>query len=135
MADIDHFKQINDAIGHDAGDAALRHAARAIAGSLRETDLVARWGGEEFLLLMPDTEEAGASRLLARICDCLASAAPGCAGLSAPLTATFGAAGIRPGESLEKLLRRADQALYRGKAMGRNRVVWDAGDGGENVVL
>ncbi len=135
MVDIDHFKRINDAMGHDAGDAALRQAARAIAANLRETDLVARWGGEEFLLLLPDTAEEGARRLLARIRDGLASQAPSCAELSAPLTATFGAAAIRPGESLDGLVRRADQALYRGKAMGRDRVVWDTGDAAESVVL
>lgn len=135
VADIDHFKRVNDACGHEAGDDVLREIARIMAGCVRECDLVARWGGEEFLILLPQTDIPGASALLERIRQAIAAAGLGCGTPSTPVTATIGAAEIRPGERLEDVIRRADEALYAGKAQGRDRVVWDAGDGTEAVVL
>ncbi|EKO40540.1 MAG: diguanylate cyclase (GGDEF) domain-containing protein [Solidesulfovibrio magneticus str. Maddingley MBC34] len=134
VADIDHFKRVNDACGHGVGDGVLREIARIMAVGVRECDLVARWGGEEFLLLLPQTDIPGASVLLERIRLAIAAAVHGCVTPSAPVTATIGAAEIRPGERLDDVIRRADEALYTGKAQGRNRVVWDAGEGAGGVV-
>ncbi len=133
VADIDHFKRVNDACGHEAGDGVLREIARIMAGEMRDCDLAARWGGEEFLLLLPQTDIPGASVLLERIRQAIAAAGLGCGPPSTPVTATIGAAEIRPGDRLDDVIRRADEALYAGKAQGRNRVVWDAGEGPEGV--
>jgi diguanylate cyclase (GGDEF)-like protein len=123
VADIDHFKRVNDACGHEAGDDVLREIARIMADGVRECDLAARWGGEEFLLLLPQTDMPGASALLERIRRAIAAAGLGCGTPPAPVTATIGAAEIRPGERLDDVIRRADEALYAGKAQGRNRLV------------
>ena len=123
VADIDHFKRVNDACGHEAGDGVLREIARILAGGVRECDLAARWGGEEFLLLLPQTDIAGASALLERIRQAIAAAGLGCGTPPTSVTATIGAAEIRPGERLDDVIRRADEALYAGKAQGRNRLV------------
>jgi diguanylate cyclase (GGDEF)-like protein len=124
VADIDHFKRVNDVCGHEAGDDVLREIARIMADGVRECDLAARWGGEEFLLLLPQTDMPGASALLERIRQAIAAAGLGCRTPPAPVTATIGAAEIRPGERLDDVVRRADEALYAGKAQGRNRLVF-----------
>jgi diguanylate cyclase (GGDEF)-like protein len=120
VLDLDNFKQINDTRGHAVGDAALQHAARVIHGSLRKSDLCCRWGGEEFVVLLPDTslEEACgvAEKLRATIAASPAATATG----ELSLTASFG---VAEGErSLEALIDRADGALYQAKNEGRNRV-------------
>lgn len=123
LLDIDHFKQINDRQGHERGDLILQRVAQAIGDNVRATDVASRWGGEEFLVLMPDTPEqsaqAVADRILLRIRDWVGQVEP------APLTvtATLAVSEIRPGESFESALNRADQALYQGKQQGRNQVV------------
>lgn len=123
MIDIDHFKTINDTYGHATGDGVLQAVARNVADNIRASDLLFRYGGEEFLVLMADTDEEGAKQLAERIrsslehCICL----PG-DGLTIRLTASFGIAALRSEETKETLVQRADQALYRAKADGRNRV-------------
>jgi diguanylate cyclase (GGDEF)-like protein len=124
ILDIDHFKAVNDALGHAAGDAVLREVARRGQAVLRATDVLGRWGGEEFLLLMPGGADA-ASAALARIRAALAAG-----GQASPaVTLSAGIAAYRPGEDADALLARADRALYAAKHAGRDRVVVDVGSG------
>lgn len=121
MLDIDHFKQINDALGHAAGDVVLGHFARVVVSGLRTVDVFGRYGGEEFLLVMPDTDEAGA-RSAAERTRALVEAAGFPLPAGRRVTVTAGIAVLRDGESVGDLLGRADAALYQGKSAGRNRV-------------
>jgi len=131
LADIDHFKRINDLYGHEAGDDLLRDVAGIMAGAVRQGDVASRWGGEEFLLLLPHTDIRGAGQFLERMREGIATAALRCGPARTSVTATFGAAEVRCGESMEDVVRRADAAMYQGKEQGRNRVVLDdAGDAG-----
>ncbi|MFP5257397.1 MAG: diguanylate cyclase [Acidobacteriota bacterium] len=123
MADIDFFKKINDQFGHEAGDDLLRSVARIMEGGVRQCDLVARWGGEEFLLLLPGTDLTGAGRLLERIRTDIAATPLRCGATRAAVTATIGAAVAGRGDTVEGVVRRADAAMYQGKEQGRNRVV------------
>ena len=124
MMDLDNFKQINDTYGHAAGDRALCTVAETLQARLRASDLVGRIGGEEFLILLADTDLEGATQLT----DGLRAAVenPACAhtaGLAAPLTISAGVAVAAPGDDdLEALIQRADKALYAAKQAGRNRV-------------
>ncbi|MYL82843.1 diguanylate cyclase [Desulfovibrio aerotolerans] len=128
LADIDYFKQVNDRHGHEAGDALLRDVARVMTKGVRHCDLVARWGGEEFLLLLPGTDLDGAGQLLERIRERLETASLRCGPARASVTATIGAAVVRCGDGVEDVVRRADAAMYRGKERGRNRVVLEETD-------
>jgi diguanylate cyclase (GGDEF)-like protein len=122
LIDLDHFKQVNDTFGHAAGDDVLAGFAQAAREALRETDIVGRWGGEEFLVLLPGTlpdEAAGKSlERLRQLLDTreLSAAAPG---LRARFSAGIACAAV--GESQEGLMARADKALYEAKAGGRDR--------------
>jgi two-component system, cell cycle response regulator len=117
MLDIDHFKALNDAHGHHAGDAALKQVAGALVGHCRPADIVARYGGEEFAIVMPDTEEDMALVTAERLREVIV-ALPG----HAPLTASLGVASY-PASAAESvsLVRAADEALYASKRNGRNR--------------
>jgi len=121
MFDVDHFKQINDRLGHAAGDEALRRVARCMRDSLRAQDIAGRLGGDEFAVLLPATgmdEAMGvATRIVSRLAD--GTAAPD----TAPLSLSFGIVQLHEGEALEDALRRADQALYEAKRQGRSRAV------------
>jgi diguanylate cyclase (GGDEF)-like protein/PAS domain S-box-containing protein len=123
--DIDHFKQVNDRFGHAAGDAALRAIVQICMQLLRSIDLLARLGGEEFVILLPASDLSGATMLAERIRDAIASAdikVPGAAALRC--TASFGCATLEGAlGTLASLLSRADAALYDAKHAGRNRVV------------
>jgi len=121
IADLDHFKRINDDHGHQVGDALLHEFAQIIRAHCRDVDLVTRFGGEEFVILMPEVGAADAQACAERMRAALAQdiIPP----LTRPITASFGVAEFLPGESEGSLLRRADKALYRGKAAGRNCVV------------
>ncbi|MFV3126009.1 GGDEF domain-containing protein [Niveispirillum sp. KHB5.9] len=124
MLDLDHFKQINDRHGHLAGDEALKLVARQLAKQCRVSDLLARFGGEEFVLLLPETGLAGAMTMLERVRVAIAGSGFRHDGRAISLTASIGLAvrEDRP-ESLDRLLARADHALYEAKRGGRNRVV------------
>lgn len=122
LLDVDHFKQVNDLHGHACGDAVLRHLAERAQTCVRACDTLGRWGGEEFLLLMPDTALEPARIGAERLREHLAREAVQHQGLTVPVTVSAGLAELRAGESIESLLERADQALYRAKALGRNRV-------------
>jgi diguanylate cyclase (GGDEF)-like protein len=128
LIDLDHFKSVNDRYGHQVGDEVLRHTAALLRANIRTTDRLARWGGEEFVLLMPATDRALALALTERLRATLnasvllpqdsASADPSAGHVSA----SFGVAIVKGDESFEAALARADTALYRAKESGRNRV-------------
>ncbi|WP_428684533.1 GGDEF domain-containing protein [Sphingopyxis sp.] len=120
VADIDHFKRINDSMGHAAGDLALAHAAAVLERAAPEGSIVARLGGEEFALLVPAAVDAAA--LVARIADALAHMpVPAATGLKR-MTCSFGLAAAHSGEGLDSLMSRADTALYAAKDGGRDRM-------------
>jgi two-component system cell cycle response regulator len=123
--DVDFFKAVNDTYGHDAGDRVLQEMAGRIRGAVRASDLACRTGGEEFVVVLPGTDLQTAERVADRIRKMVAGksflAAPGC---HLPITASVGVSSLMPFEdSAESLLKRADQALYKAKRDGRNRVV------------
>ncbi|MEH3085931.1 MAG: sensor domain-containing diguanylate cyclase [Xylophilus ampelinus] len=119
VLDADHFKRVNDRFGHAVGDDVLRHLASLLRQRLRASDVAARVGGEEFVVLLPGTDPAGAEPLAQQLID---SAAAHPHPVCGPLTLSAGVAGHRPGDDAQSLFRRADRALYAAKAAGRNRV-------------
>jgi diguanylate cyclase (GGDEF)-like protein len=125
LLDIDHFKAINDTHGHAAGDAVLRHLPDVAAVGLRGFDVFGRLGGEEFLLVLPGTDLAGAMVVAERVRAAVDTA--GFPGIPAGgrVSVTLGVAQGARGEEVSALLARADRALYLGKATGRNRVETD----------
>ena len=129
MLDIDYFKVVNDTHGHDVGDAVLREFAERVRRNIRGIDLACRLGGEEFVVVMPDTDLAKAYLIGERLRQCIA-ATPFYVGDRASalrLTASVGVAAIeQPSDTPSRILKRADQALYCAKRDGRNRVVADA---------
>jgi diguanylate cyclase len=120
LIDLDDFKSINDNFGHGAGDAALAHLTRVIAQTLRPTDLCCRWGGEEFVVILPSADRASAKRALARVQ--AAIAAQPVAGTTVTLAFSAGVVLSQGHESLEHLLALADRAVYRAKAAGKRRI-------------
>ncbi|KQT60441.1 MULTISPECIES: PleD family two-component system response regulator [unclassified Aureimonas] len=122
IADIDHFKRINDGFGHDAGDHVLREFAARVKQSLRASDLACRFGGEEFVVLMPEADERAALGVAERIRVLTAEAPFAIGGEALNVTVSVGYANLGPGDSAETMLKRADQALYSAKRAGRNRV-------------
>ncbi len=124
MMDIDHFKQVNDRYGHAMGDEVLRAVSRTGQGALRDTDLIGRFGGEEFCLLLPQTEPAQALQVAERLRQEIAEVEFHTDdGVMFSVTVSLGVAAVKPtGDSLSEWLRRADEALYKAKADGRNRV-------------
>lgn len=127
MADIDHFKHINDEYGHLEGDEAIRHVARCMRAKLRSTDLLARYGGEEFVVILPETRPAEAAAVAETIRRSIVDTALALGhDRSLRITISVGVAGHDPLPDeigLEELLKQADSALYAAKQSGRNRVV------------
>ena len=122
MVDADHFKRINDAYGHAAGDAVLRHLAAGLLFNFHAMDVVARVGGEEFLVLMPGATLKEAEASAQRLCRSIASQSVEVNGTVVRYTISAGVATMEPGISdVDELLRRADDALYKAKSKGRNR--------------
>lgn len=119
MLDIDHFKSINDTFGHQAGDHVLIEVASRVRRSLRGNDVMARWGGEEFVVMLRDCALPDALRLAETIRAAIAEVPFGAMGT---LTVSIGVAEIRADEDLSSWLGRADQALYRAKQLGRNEI-------------
>ncbi|WP_176761460.1 GGDEF domain-containing protein [Billgrantia gudaonensis] len=131
MLDLDRFKAFNDRWGHLEGDRALQHLAKVMRDAVRDEDTVCRYGGEEFVLVLPGRDAAQALDIAERLRLELASRPLRLeSGDDVILTATLGVASHVPGESTASLLDRADQALYRGKRAGRNRVVLERADPG-----
>jgi len=119
LLDIDHFKRINDAFGHATGDEVLKRVAATIAGSLRETDMLFRIGGEEFAVLLPETVQASALQAAEKLRATVAAADLSPKG---PVTSSVGVAELGPGEDSHGVLKRCDDALYQAKTQGRNLV-------------
>ncbi|WGK60960.1 MULTISPECIES: GGDEF domain-containing protein [Halopseudomonas] len=124
MVDLDYFKALNDELGHDCGDMALKHVATLFTNQLREGDVVGRFGGEEFIILLPDTGPAEAERVIERLRQTLENTPVSLQGEPRRLTATFSISAVLDDETdISETLRRVDRGLYRGKRAGRNRVV------------
>ena len=121
--DIDHFKDINDTYGHLEGDKALIHIAEVIKKEIRDIDIFGRFGGEEFVILLPQTELDAALKLAWRLCTALSENTLIIGNKRKTITASFGVSGkiITEQSDLEKLLKESDEALYRAKNSGRNR--------------
>ncbi|EXF95532.1 DeoR family transcriptional regulator [Pseudomonas fluorescens HK44] len=122
MLDIDHFKQINDNYGHSAGDDVLKAVATSIKDQLRNVDMVFRFGGEEFLILLSNTGREAAAMVGERLRYAAQAGEYSADGTLIGLTVSLGCSTLLPGESAESLLRRADSALYVAKREGRNRL-------------
>jgi len=123
MLDIDYFKQVNDVHGHRVGDSVLADLAEFMRRSVRQTDIVGRYGGEEFLILLPRTDAAGAATMARRVCRALRGAPlRDATGGALQVTASLGAAEYCEGDDEDSLISRADAALYRAKEAGRDRV-------------
>jgi diguanylate cyclase (GGDEF)-like protein len=120
MMDIDHFKKINDDFGHDTGDKILKEFAELADSQTRDADLLARWGGEEFAVLLPHTDSDAAHRLAERIRTAVES---NDFSEIHQLTVSIGIATLEPDEDCESLMERVDRSLYQAKKMGRNQVV------------
>lgn len=130
MMDLDHFKRINDTYGHPAGDEVLRHFARLCGQVFRASDLVARWGGEEFIALLPRTTLREALCVAERLRLALAAQPVAVEGAGAiPVTTSIGAIEMAPLQPVGRTLRELDRRLYAAKAAGRNAVVADTGAG------
>ena len=122
MLDIDHFKSVNDTHGHAAGDHVLREVAASIKQQLRNVDMVFRYGGEEFLILLSNTGRESAALVGERLRYAAQSNDYWAANTRIELTVSLGCSTLLPGESADSLLRRADNALYVAKREGRNRL-------------
>ncbi|KZY48137.1 hypothetical protein A3731_07045 [Roseovarius sp. HI0049] len=122
VADVDHFKAFNDRYGHPAGDAALRHVVDVLSRHCRQGDLLARFGGEEFLLLMPGTTPREGQHVAERLCEALRNEPAEMDGEARPVTASFGVAAVEDPRELTAAIERADVALYAAKRAGRNCV-------------
>ncbi len=124
MVDSDSLKQVNDRYGHEAGNRLLQHVVKAMQGHLRATDVPARYGGDEFVIMLPDTPARGALEVAERIRQAVESAPFTTEAGRVPCTVSIGVASYpQDGRGIESLLARADRALYEAKAAGRNRVV------------
>ena len=121
MFDIDNFKSINDTYGHNVGDIVLKTVAETVKKHLRRSDIFVRWGGEEFIVLLPHTDVEGALKVAEKLRRAIE-------GLNIPelkgrkVTASFGVTEVKPKEKLEEVIFRADMALYKAKREGKNRV-------------
>ncbi len=121
--DIDHFKRVNDILGHDIGDDVLKEVAIRLASNMRAIDIVSRYGGEEFMVAMPDTEQDEALQAADRIRALIGGTPIYVEGQALSVTLSAGIAEVTPGEKLRDVFKRADSALYKAKQAGRNRVL------------
>ncbi|OQY30860.1 MAG: hypothetical protein B6241_15205 [Spirochaetaceae bacterium 4572_59] len=129
MCDIDHFKRVNDTFGHSAGDAVLKRLSKLVSESIRKIDCFARWGGEEFVILLPDTASGGAVQTAEKLRKKVESF-----NFIEPetITLSFGVSHFSPDDNRAEFINRADKALYAAKGSGRNRVRYLAPAGPEN---
>lgn len=122
MLDLDHFKLLNDTYGHQAGDQVLQGFAQNLREGLRQSDIICRWGGEEFIILLKDTGNATAQRLAEKVRSEVAARRYPYRGVNLQVTTSIGLADMHPDDSLDSLIDRADRGLYRAKQSGRNCV-------------
>jgi len=122
MLDLDHFKKINDSHGHEAGDHMLMHFTSLLRSVMRKSDALVRYGGEEFVLLLPDTDARGAHFVLGRLQQVMARTPLNFEGRQINTTFSAGVAGLKADENGHALLRRADEAVYAAKNAGRNTI-------------
>ena len=123
MLDIDFFKKVNDNHGHEAGDRVLAEVAGRLSGSIRKTDCLVRYGGEEFCCILPETDLASARVLAERFRGAVEQMAVVAGGTELRVTISLGVAQLKGGDSPKTLLKRADEGLYEAKQTGRNKVV------------
>ncbi|MCR4938159.1 MAG: sensor domain-containing diguanylate cyclase [Lachnospiraceae bacterium] len=123
MCDIDHFKAVNDTYGHNAGDAVLRHVAAMLESNVRKDDVVYRWGGEEFIILLSDTDLDGAAATAEKVRAAIEASECVFEGTTINVTMSFGCGVIDPAHTAEENIAVADRRLYVAKESGRNRVV------------
>lgn len=124
LFDIDHFKALNDQCGHQAGDRALEQLGRILKKNLRSSDRAIRWGGEEFVVVLPSTPAMGALAQAQRLFQQISSLPP-VAEEAGPLTASMGVVTWQPGEDAQALVKRADRLMYDAKQAGRARIMTD----------
>ncbi len=122
MLDLDEFKEVNDRYGHQTGDAVLSSVAKTLTGALRDSDVSARWGGDEFLALLSDASKDGLQALAERCRVMIAQTEVECEKQRISVTASIGAVYVRPEDSMETALARVDRLLYESKQSGRDRV-------------
>lgn len=122
LGDLDFFKRVNDTYGHLTGDTVLKAVAERLRAGVRRQDLVARWGGDEFLLLLPETDAQGARAVAEKLRERIAGETYAGVKRDAPITMSFGISAFKDGRTADECVRIADTALYRAKAAGRNRV-------------
>jgi diguanylate cyclase (GGDEF)-like protein/PAS domain S-box-containing protein len=135
MLDLDHFKLVNDAYGHVAGDEVLRRVAETLRQGVRQADWLGRWGGEEFVIVLPETTDVQARTGLERIRDVVSARPIDIDGQRIQMTLSIGFATCEPEETdPREVLARADMALYHAKNTGRNRVCYDGNDSGTHAV-
>ena len=125
MCDIDFFKNVNDSYGHDVGDEVLKEVARVLSHKLRASDVVGRWGGEEFLILLKNISAEDLVRRLDRLREAIGATVIQSGMVEVRVTMSFGATEPRKGETPASLLSRMDDCLYRSKREGRNRVTFE----------
>jgi diguanylate cyclase (GGDEF)-like protein/PAS domain S-box-containing protein len=125
MIDIDHFKEVNDHYGHDAGDSVLKTVSRTLALTLRHADVAGRWGGEEFMVLLADLDPAVLSGIAERCRKLIGASVVKVQGSPVHVTVSIGATLIRDGEDPLAAIKRADELLYRSKSQGRNQTTVD----------
>ncbi|HYD61475.1 MAG TPA: biofilm regulation diguanylate cyclase SiaD [Noviherbaspirillum sp.] len=121
LADVDRFKSVNDAYGHEAGDKVLVRIANAIRSNVRDYDLCGRWGGEEFMVIMPEIGAKEGTAVVERMRQAIAGIEMMAADQALQLSASFGVAERKPGEHISETINRADAALFEAKRNGRNR--------------
>lgn len=122
VLDVDRFKTVNDAWGHEIGDRALIGVARAVSDAVREYDICGRWGGEEFMIIMPEIGAHEAVPVVERVRAAIAALKVDTPGAALSLSASFGVAEWHPGEDIFDVIRRADEAMFTAKRTGRNRL-------------
>ena len=123
LVDVDDFRRCNDRFGHACGDQVLQHAAALLGERARDVDRLARWGGDEFIMLLPETDTDGAVSLAEQLRDTVAGTPHEYRGQNLDITMTFGVSSYRRGEALDNCVARADTALTQGKKRGPNRVM------------
>ena len=122
LCDIDHFKDVNDSYGHDVGDVVLKTLAKRLKGMLRAYDVIWRWGGEEFLIMCPDSTLEVGRGVIERLRVGIEQQPVPIGDLTLKITMSFGVTAIQTGEDIASCLKRCDELLYIAKEQGRNRV-------------